>query len=762
MANTLDIEVELKGADKAEKSLKSVGDQAGNIAQRFDKTNSHLGEGLSSLTDNVTELGGSFKELGSSISDVGSIGAKGLLSLVPAIGGVVMAGMALYDTFKNITGAAQEAEDAQEAMAAAAGDLQSKLEELAEKGVVPTSKALMEYSAANFKAQIAKERVQMAGEKLTKVMTEEQEALQKLTEAQNQHNLAKELAGTPTAGLLKSELKVENTKARLAEARREHTEKQLALNAKLIPYLEDQKKAQELISKSAKMHKDLEETSLEATLSRVKEKQAELANLTQIEATLMGTTKQEEESAKRQAKLTSDLLALKIKENEENLETLSSIEKRIDAQIGAYNQESLLISQSIKEEERAAQQISKTKVKTVKDTGLQEAALRRQQMLQAHQLQIASLQATNASALQMLELRYQQQRQMAEGNNTLLLTLDLKYESEKTKLIKAEEAKRRAEEAKRSDEARRLELQRREFIISNLEFDAEMMEDGTKRELTILELKYRRERELKQNSEVELTELSRRYNIERAQIQGRALKEQTQQFKEMSLDIAESLGTSLTEVFYGSLTSRSFEEARENLRETYTEQVQAEKEALEKFKGDRSERIEETIKTNEKLLELQKNYAKERKRIANEEENALPKAIGEVLVALGQQAAVESLMFGAKAVASLFTNPALAANYGIASGVMAAAAATAGVSGRALGASGGGGGAGSPSISPTGLSQVAPEPERERAETATTVFNINFGGSIVYDTKQAAERAFADRITQLQNVRRRGAPRRSF
>jgi hypothetical protein len=289
-----------------------------------------------------------------------------------------------------------------------------------------------------------------------------------------------------------------------------------------------------------------------------------------------------------------------------------------------------------------------------------------------------------------------------------------------------------------------------------------MMEDGTKRELTILELKYRRERELKQNSEVELTELSRRYNIERAQIQGRALKEQTQQFKEMSLDIAESLGTSLTEVFYGSLTSRSFEEARENLRETYTEQVQAEKEALEKFKGDRSERIEETIKTNEKLLELQKNYAKERKRIANEEENALPKAIGEVLVALGQQAAVESLMFGAKAVASLFTNPALAANYGIASGVMAAAAATAGVSGRALGASGGGGGAGSPSISPTGLSQVAPEPERERAETATTVFNINFGGAVVYDTKQAAERAFADRITQLQNVRRRGAPRRSF
>jgi len=758
MANTLDIEVELKGADKAQKGLKSVGDQAGNIAQRFDKTNTHLGEGLSSLTDNVNELGGSFKELGSSISTVGSMGAKGLLSLVPAIGGVVMAGMALYDTFKNITGAAQEAEDAQEAMAAAAADLQSKLEELAEKGVIPTAEALQKYASANFKAQIAKERVQMAGEKLTKVLSEEQEAQRKLNEATLSYNVALELSRKSTGRFID----LEEKRSELEEAREEHTKTSIALNSKMVPYLMAQQKAQELIAKAAKQHKDLEETSLEATLSRVKEKQAELANLTQIEATLRGSTKQEEESLKRQAKLTADLLALKVKESDKDVKALSSIEKKLDAQIEAYDQETLLVSQSIKEEQRASQEISKNRVKTVKDTGLQEAALRRQQLLQAHQLQIATLQSTNASALALLELRYQQQRQLAENNNTLLLTLDLKYETERTNLIKSEEAKRRAEEAKRLDEANKRELQRREFIISNLEFDAEMLEDGTKKELTILELKYRRERELKQNSEIELTELSRRYNIERAQIQGRALKEQTQQFREMSLEIAESLGTSLTQVFYGSLTDRSFEEARQNLKESFREQVQSEKEALEKFKGNQKERLEETIKTNERLVELQKNYAKERKRIGEEEESALPKAIGEVLVALGQQAAVESLMFGAKAVASLFTNPALAANYGIASGVMAAAAATAGVSGRALGASGGGGGGGAPSISPTGLSQIAPEPERERAETATTVFNINFGGAVVYDTKQAAERAFADRITQLQNTRRRGAPRRSF
>ena len=689
MANTLDIEVELKGADKAQKGLKSVGDTAGNVAQRFDKANSHLGEGISSLSDNVTELGGSFKELGSSISTVGATGARGLLGLVPAIGGVVMAGMALYDTFKNITGAAQEAENAQEAMAAAAADLQSKLEELAEKGVIPTTEQLQKYASANFKAQIAKERVQMAGEKLTKVLGEEEEAQRKLNEA----HLKYELALEKSKGVYERFARLEQRRSELEEAREEHTKTTVALNRKMIPYLMAQEKAQKLLAESAKQHKDLEETSLEATLSRVKEKQTELANLTQMEAVLRGSTKQEEDSLKRQAKLTADLLALKVKESDKDVKALSSIEKKLDAQIEAYDQENLLISQSIKEEQRASQQISKSRVKTVKDTGLQERALRKQQLLQAHQLQIATLQSTNASALELLELRYQQQRQLAENNNTLLLTLDLKYETEKTNLIKTEEAKRRAEEAKRLDEANKRELHRREFIISNLEFDAEMLEDGTKKELTILELKYRRERELKQNSEAELTELSRRYNIERQKIEAESINAQIEKVSELT----STFGSGFAEAAYSAI-----------------------------FFGD-----------------------------------SFKESMADIIGGLGKQAAVEALIQTAKGTAALILNPAVASNHFTSAGIFAGAAVAAGTASAALG--GGGGGTSSPSTtSPTGLSQIAPEPERERAETAQTVFNINFGGAVVYDTRQAAERAFADRLTQLQNTRRRGAPRRTF
>ena len=76
-------------------------------------------------------------------------------------------------------------------------------------------------------------------------------------------------------------------------------------------------------------------------------------------------------------------------------------------------------------------------------------------------------------------------------------------------------------------------------------------------------------------------------------------------------------------------------------------------------------------------------------------------------------------------------------------------------------AGGGGGGASAPT-SPTGSPQIAPTAEREQAESSQMVFNINFGGAVVYDTKQAAELALADRITTLQNTNRRGAPRRRF
>jgi hypothetical protein len=53
--------------------------------------------------------------------------------------------------------------------------------------------------------------------------------------------------------------------------------------------------------------------------------------------------------------------------------------------------------------------------------------------------------------------------------------------------------------------------------------------------------------------------------------------------------------------------------------------------------------------------------------------------------------------------------------------------------------------------------QAPSRPEASKAEPM--VFNINFGGSVIYDTKAAAERAFADRIVRQINNSNRGTVR---
>ena len=166
MANQVEIDVVLTGAEEASRGLSGIGETAGKMADRFNDENSKLGEGLNDLTGNVGELIGSVKEFGSVAQSVGKGNRMSFLALVPAVGAVAGALYGLYEVFLNISGAAEEAEKKTEAMAAAASDLESKLESLAEKGVIPTSDALDKFIRTNIKAQLSKEALQTKVEKL--------------------------------------------------------------------------------------------------------------------------------------------------------------------------------------------------------------------------------------------------------------------------------------------------------------------------------------------------------------------------------------------------------------------------------------------------------------------------------------------------------------------------------------------------------------------------------------------------------------------
>jgi len=781
--NRVDIEVRLDGAEEAKKGLTGIGETASGMADRFDKSNSHLGEGLGSLVGNVEDAGGAFRDLSSTVKSLGTGGKASFLSLIPAIGGVVAVGYALYETFINISGAAQAAEDANEAAAAAAADLQAKLEALAEKGVEPTTKELEKFTRAQLMAQLAKEKMEKQTEKISRKLAKETKAQAELTDAiVNRNSMSRKLL--TTLGFYNS----------VAEARIKLDKAKAASSRAITGALNDQRKAQKKLKDAEAQFIAFEERSPAFIAAKTKENLAILKTmqLQEAEIDLKGRQLEvdklaiEEEHLNYTTRL-KNAEALKKKTHEQLVaEHLSFGESKKMARLKALKDEERLVKLANEVQDRVRirnadllnEQVINKKRDDIESKRLEElraAAKARQSQLQANkakeilleqrkqaeifQIRDLSLQlaaAQGAESVDITEARYQLELEKAGDNANKRLAIDLKYEISRTQLAKSEAEKRDAEE-------KRLQEQRKAFILDSQAFDIEMMTDGIDKELSLLEMKYRRERELKEHSEEELTELSRRFALEREKIQKRSLVEFEENFKQLGLDMFSGLSTDLTKEVYKSLTDQTADEARRALNERVNEQIDAEKKALREFEGDNAQRIKATEDSNKRILELQKEFQASRNEISKQEKNRLPAAIGGVLVALGEQAAVESLIFGAKAIASLFTEPQLAANYGIASGIMATAAVTAGASGRALGAgasSGGGGGGGAPSFSPLGTPQTTAGENRERAETATTTFNINFDGAVVYDSRRAAELALTDRITTLQNQNRRGAPRR--
>lgn len=131
--------------------------------------------------------------------------------------------------------------------------------------------------------------------------------------------------------------------------------------------------------------------------------------------------------------------------------------------------------------------------------------------------------------------------------------------------------------------------------------------------------------------------------------------------------------------------------------------------------------------------------------------------LGQVLQALSTEAAVQSAMHGAKALAALATGDLRAASLeGAASMAFAGVATLAGVLSSGAGASTTS--TPSASASPTGAPLVStPERETERTESQPIVFNISMG--TVYSTEETALTALTNAITREQNRVRRGAPR---
>jgi hypothetical protein len=141
---------------------------------------------------------------------------------------------------------------------------------------------------------------------------------------------------------------------------------------------------------------------------------------------------------------------------------------------------------------------------------------------------------------------------------------------------------------------------------------------------------------------------------------------------------------------------------------------------------------------------------------------SMQEAIKATLQGLAQEAITRSIFATAMGFSALALGPiggVSASQYFKSAALFAGVGAVAGISSKAMGGGGSGGGGSASSVSPTGLAQTQAPSRPEASKAEPMIFNINLGGSVIYDTKAAAERAFADKIVRTINNGGRGMVR---
>ena len=129
------------------------------------------------------------------------------------------------------------------------------------------------------------------------------------------------------------------------------------------------------------------------------------------------------------------------------------------------------------------------------------------------------------------------------------------------------------------------------------------------------------------------------------------------------------------------------------------------------------------------------------------------------LQGLATEALARSLYEGAAGLASLALGPiggVPASQHFAASAAFAGVATVAGLAGASIPSSKASASSGS---SPSGMAQTTQVQRPEAQKSEPMVFNVNFSGATIYDTKESAKRALSDEIVKYINEPRRGSPR---
>ena len=707
--NRVVIDVEVEGVQQAQRdlekvqgsaseigeSVKGVGESFKGVGAIVSAQGGVMGEAFNSLGESVGGLVDGFGAMGEVLENGGKSGIVAFMGMLGPISAIAGALALAIEAFNQFSGAAKEAEQIEAAVTAAASDLTSKMEELADKGIKPTNDQLKDLISLNSEARLKLEILNEKNAGLTKVYTEQIKAQKMLADEQRRY-------ASQTNERLKSDEYLIASQMRLAEADKAVAKAQDELTKGYEIALPAIQKAQEY-------QRDLAMTEQEATdaLKAQLEIQKEYSDLLLNTSTLSAYEKS-------------------ILQKERDL----SIERRLADQHGKTTKEIQALTKVIEEENKARQSSDVLQLKEIKNQQeieqikqaeadrLKSEQKARSDAFKARQMQIISEQSQiNALEIQLTKSGFDEQIALAENNYKTAQQLN---KNNKNQLLIAEKQYQLAiqgindqqlaqEQAKISEQARinqdlinqqiaheeatyqasiQYQQKQQELRDKIAILDIEAGKDEYKKQLDLLAKNQEIELRSVENNELAKAEIQKRYANQRVKVESYAAS----QMGEMATATTQAFSASVAGAIMGAQS------------------------------------MEEAIKAT--------------------------------LEGLAQEAIARSIFATAMGFSALALGPVggvSASQYFQSAALFAGVGAIAGVSSKAMG--GGGGGGSSASVSPTGLAQAQAPSRPEASKAEPMVFNINFGGSVIYDTKAAAERAFADRIVRQINNSNRGMVR---
>jgi len=707
--NKVIIDVEVQGVQDAQKDLEKVNSSASEIGESVKGVGESfkgvgaivssqggvMGEAFNSLGESVGGLVDGFGAMGEAMTTGGKSGMLAFMGMLGPISAIAGALALAIEAFRQFSGAAKEAEQIEAAVTAAASDLTSKMEELADKGIKATNEQLRDLISLNSEARLKLEILNEKNASLTKVYTEQIQA-QRLLEKEQRIYLSQ------ANERLKSDAYVISAQERLTKANEAVAKAQLELTKGYEIALPAIQKAQEY--------------------------QRELA-MTEQEAT---------DALKAQLEIQKEYNDLLL-----NTSTLSAYEKSI-----LQKQRDLSI------EQRLADQHGKT-----------------------------------SKEIQALTKVIEEENKARQAGDVLQLK-EIKNQQEIEQIKKAEADRLKAEQKARSDafKARQMQIISEQSQINALEI--QLTKSGLDEQIALAENNYKTSQQLNKNNKNQLIIAEKQYQLTIQGIKDQQLAQEQAKISEQARINQDLINQQIAHEEATYQSSIQYQQKQQELRDKIAIlDIEAGKDEYKKQLDllAKNQEIELRSVENNELAkaEIQKRYANQRVKVESYAASqmgemamattqafassvagaimgaqSMEEAIKSTLEGLAQEAIARSIFATAMGFSALALGPiggVSASQYFQSAALFAGVGAIAGVSSKAMG--GGGSGASSASVSPTGLAQAQAPSRPEASKAEPMVFNINFGGSVIYDTKAAAERAFADRIVRQINNSNRGMVR---